>query len=161
CGHRFSISAAELDAAALAYVERKLANKALIAREIERLRAGDPTEADLAAVDRALVDVSRRQANLARGLALLDDPEAAAPLVRELNALGERKRQCLDERATILSQRAGWQAALDHLDSLEEWCRTVRANLRDGTYAQKREALDIFGVRVQLYRRDRTPRSAF
>ena len=104
----------------------------------------------LGAIDRNLAEIDRKRANLTRKLALFDDDDEAAPLVAEIAALGKQRKQLDEERAHVLARREGWQAAQERLDGLEEWYRTVAANLPRGTYEQKREALDIFGFRVKL-----------
>ena len=158
CGHTFSISAPLLDQAVWQRAEAILSDKRLIADQIARLRESDPTEADLATIDRTLAEVDRKRANLARRVAGIDDDEAAAPLVAEIAALGKQRKQLDHERGAVLAAREGWEAAQDRLDGLEEWYRTVAANLPRGTYDQKREALEIFGFRVKLYERDHNPR---
>ena len=153
-----SMNADALDAAVWRRVESILTRPEIIAAEIGRLRAADTTEQDLAGVERGLHEATRRQGNLARSLALLDDEEAALPVAAEMRALAERKRQLQEERAAILARRAGWEEALGQLAGLERWCRTVAANLRGLTYAQRRMALDALNIRVRLFQQGEEPR---
>ena len=84
------IEARKMDAEMSEHVTRVLLEPGIIVHELERFRAEGPTEADLASVDRVLADVRRQQDNLARHLALFADFEAAAPVVRQLEALREQ-----------------------------------------------------------------------
>jgi site-specific DNA recombinase len=153
-----TIDAAFLDGKAWERVEALVTRPGTIARELARMRATDPTEADLQAVDRQLAEVSRRQGNIARLAATLDDDDAAAPLQTELVALGARRRQLEQEREGILSRRAGWEAAQGRLAELEAWCEAVAAKLGTLTYAQRRLALEALGVEARVWRADVHPR---
>ncbi len=135
-----------------------LTNPAVVAREVTRLRRDDPTIADLTAVERALGEVERQQASLARAIAMLEEDDAAAPLVARLAALANQRRQLRAERQSIHDRRQSWVAAEANLDSVERWCQRVAANLSDLTYQQKRMALDALGFEVRLFRADHRPR---
>ena len=82
----------------------------LIARELETLYQDDPTEAERAALDRALSALARKRANLARSLALFDDVEAAAPVVAQLEALRDQEKVLQAERETMMGRRDAWAA---------------------------------------------------
>ncbi len=155
---RHSIRAHILDADVWGRATTILTEPGTVAREVERLRTDDPTADDRAAVDRALAEVERQRANLARAVALVDAADAAAPLVAELTALGERRNQLASEREGILRRRESWAAAQANLEGLEGWCRTVAGNVAELTYQQKRMALDALGFGVVLYGKDHDPR---
>ena len=139
-------------------VEDLLIRPEVIAEQLARVESDDPTAGDLAAVDRALAEVDRQQANVARLAALADDDDAGAPLLAQLRTLGERKRQLAEERAGIERRRGAWLAARDQLANVTEWCRRVSANLPTLDYAEKRLALEWLGVRVRLWGTDHSPR---
>ena len=142
-----------LDAAVWDKVEAILTRPEIVAAELERMLADDPTEADLDAVDRALVSVTRQQRNLVDQLANVSG--AVAELVtQKLAGLEAQRQQLQGEREAILGRRQSWIAARGQLADLERWCRGVAANLRSLTYQQKRDALDALNVRVRLYRQD-------
>ncbi len=84
--------------------------------------------------------------------------DAAAPLISRLEALATQKRQLMFEQETIRHRREEWETTQADLNSLEQWCRTVAANLDELTYQQKRMALDTLGFEVRLYRADHDPR---
>src|SRR5215217_2096471 len=85
----FSIMAHILDAAVWARIETILTEPSIIAGEVERMRREDPTEVDIASVDRRLSELARQRNNLTKRLALFDDEESAAPLAVEISALSE------------------------------------------------------------------------
>ena len=155
---RHGIRANILDAVVWNQVRVLLLQPDVIAHELQRLQCDDPTAADLVAIERALADVNRQRVNLARGLAQLDDPDASAPLVAELQLLAERARTLQAEHERIGGQRAGWLQAQARLDDLTAWCVTVAANLETLSWTEKRLALDALGVRVQVYRTTHDPR---
>jgi site-specific DNA recombinase len=154
---KISISARELDAAVWRKVEGLLTRPELVAHELERLRQNDPTARDLAAVDASLRAARQRVENLVPTLGLFSDPALAAPVVAEIERAQQHVRALERERDGILARRGTWEEAERRLDALEEWCRTVAANLGELTYQDKRDALLALGVHVTLYRADHEP----
>jgi hypothetical protein len=116
-------------------------DRTFIARQIARHRQRDTAGEELAAIEHSLAEVQRKQANLARTIAAVDDAEATAPLVSELTSLGEQKRNL--ER--VLTQ-------------LEDWCDLWRDNLAHADLALKRKILAALRVRVLLFPASRHPR---
>lgn len=153
-----SIRAVVLDAAVWARVKQLLSDPDLIAAEVAKRQATDSTAADLATLDRALVEVVRQQGNLARAIAAIDDADAAAPLVAQMQSLGQRKRELEQEQASLAARHEHWEAAQKRLTDLAEWCGTVAGNLDALNYEQRRLALTALGVKVKLYRADHDPR---
>ncbi len=149
CTH--NISARILDAAVWERVESILTRPAIVAQELERLRRDDPTETDLAAIDRAVAEAGRRETNLAQAISMLTDPDAIAPLARQLQLLADQKRQFLGEREAVLRRRDAWAAAEDQVSSISAWCETVATRLEELTYEDKRLALEALEVQVKLY----------
>jgi hypothetical protein len=130
----------------------------VIARELERLRQNDPTEAECAAVDRALSDVRRKSANLARSLALFDDAEAAAPVVAQIESLRSQERAFNAEREEILGRRERWTAGQQRLANLQAWCSQIGARFDTFTYDQRRTALNALGVQARVWKVGHDPR---
>jgi len=104
-----------------------------------------------------MLELARRQANLSRVIAELE-PVDAQPLVRELTALGQQKRQLEAERKAVMARRSAWQAAQTRVDELQDWCRSVAARLTTLDHAGKQLALDALGVSVALYKKGESPR---
>jgi hypothetical protein len=125
---------------------------------LSELRATDPTEADLRAIDKTLADVVRRSTNLARQIAVTDDPDVADLLTADLSSLTTRKRTLETERAAVASQRARWEAAACRIDEITAWCAMVADNVDRLSYAEKRLALDWLGVEARVWGADHTPR---
>jgi hypothetical protein len=64
----------------------------VISGELELLQSDDPTQADLDSIGRGIGEAGRKIGNLTRALAMFGDPEAAAPIVAEIEALGVEVR---------------------------------------------------------------------
>lgn len=158
CGKRFTIGAEALDSAVWEDVKAILRQPEIIRRELERRRGNDPTAENRESVERALEEVSRQQVNLTRTLALIDNPNASAPLVAELGYLGERKSAMLAEREALRMRYAVWQKSQHSLENLEAWCREVGEGLDNADYARKRKALTALGVTVEVYHLGHLPR---
>jgi hypothetical protein len=136
-----------------------LSDEDRIARHLDRLRQNDPTEDDLARVDRQLQAVAQQQTNVAQAVTMLDgNAEALAPLAAQLGTLG-KQRQALDrDRVDLLRRQAAWQAAHLRLDDIRVYCRRVAANLGPATFAEQRKRLTQLRVRVEVFRADHSPR---
>ncbi|MDP8922556.1 MAG: recombinase family protein [Chloroflexota bacterium] len=157
CTHH-GISTRILDASVWARVESVLTQPEVIAAELERLRSSDPTEGDLNAVDRGLVEIKRKLGNLSQALAMFNDAEAAAPVVAEIENLRGQQRRLEAEREAVVVRRAGWEEGQRRLADLQAWCRHVSTRLSELTYDQKRLALEALGVQVRVWRTDHEPR---
>ena len=144
------VKAARLDADVWRRVRLILTQPELIADELARTCEDDPTLADLAAIDHRLELVERRQSNLVRRLALIDDEDTAALVAVEVNALASQKRQLETERAMLAGRLVDRQLAREQLADLEAWCRRVSTNLDTLTYAERRQVLDALGIQVRL-----------
>ena len=149
---------ATLDAATWAKVEAVLTNPEIIAAELARQRTADPTAADVEAVERRLAEVQRKQHNLVRRLADVDDDDIAAVVKAELETMAAHGRQLTAERDTLTRAREGWRLAQDRLTDLEAWCRTVATNVTELSYQEKRLALEALGVKVRLWPCSQNPR---
>lgn len=151
-GHQ--ISAKELDRATWGVVERVLTNPQLIASQIARVSEQDPTEADLAALDRSLREVTRQEGNVASAVATMDNnPAATEALLQRLAMLADQRKMLQAERERVLGQRSTWAAALKRLDSIEGYCCRVAANLGTLSYEERRDTLDVLGVRATVHRK--------
>jgi site-specific DNA recombinase len=157
CRHR-SISTRLLDAAVWNRVKGIVTQPEIVADEIARLQREDPTEADLQALDRTLLDLTRRQTNLARAVAAVDDAEAAEPLTRELSGLSERKKHLLAEREAVLARSEQWRQAEGRLRSVQEWVATLSQLVDTLDNTPRRLALDALGISVKVYGADESPR---
>ncbi|MDP9470199.1 MAG: recombinase family protein [Chloroflexota bacterium] len=156
----FTITASALDAAAWARVEQVLSDPQIVANEVARLRGTDPTETNVAALDKRIAEVERRRTNLTRRTAAIDDDELAAPFLVEIKTLGDQHKRLRDDRDALLRERASWQIAQERLDDLEWWCRVQAENLAALTYEQKRLALLALKVEATVWSTDHIPRFA-
>jgi site-specific DNA recombinase len=146
-----------LDADVWSKVTALLTDPRVIAEQLAQHQAEDPTEADLAPVERALTKIENQQRNLVGQLA--DLPPTVAPLVHEkLAALEQQRLGFQQERERLQGQRAAWAAGQAQLAELEAWCRQVAANVEGLSFAERRLALDALGLSVQVWPKDRTPR---
>jgi site-specific DNA recombinase len=157
CPRPVHIGGKKLDTAVWKIVAELLAHPELIERQIKRMLENDPTRADLATVDRQLADLGRRQGNLIASLEHLT-PDAAAPVRERLTALVDQQRALEAERQALAGRRQGWEAALQQLRDLEDWCEKVAQRTAGGlSYAQRRAALEAFKVKVTVYAADTGP----
>jgi site-specific DNA recombinase len=130
----------------------------VISGELELLQSDDPTQADLDSIGRGIGEAGRKIGNLTRALAMFGDPEAAAPIVAEIEALRAQQRSLEVERVAVLARRAGWEEGQRRLADLQRWCQRVSTRLGELTYEQKRLALEALGVEVRVWKADHEPR---
>ena len=153
-----NISAEKLDRWVWDYLADRLQKRENLERAVAAQRRTDPTGTELADVEHALSGVVKRQANLSRAIARLDDEDAAGPLVAELAALGKQKRRLEEERTATLARREAWRSAEQVLDNLERWRERAAEELRTMGYDEKRDFLRKLAVSVKLHPADHTPR---
>jgi hypothetical protein len=155
------MSAAKLDDAIWSWLTAELADEARVRWHLEQqLSGGDPEAADLEIIDRQLEQIAKQQANLAHAVATLgDNPDAVAPLLAQLDALGRQKRAAETERAAILERQRERETARDHIRDIQAHCRQIAEQMaRVTSFADRREMLAILGVKVTLYPRGHRPR---
>ncbi len=150
----FGISTHILDAAVWTRVETVLRDPELIAAEAERRLQADPVAGDLEVLGRQVVEIGKRQANLTRIAAALDDADASAPVIAELRALADQKRALDSEHAALRQRRQAVEDDRDRLADVAEWCRCVAGNLPGLNYQQRRDLLTALGVSVRVWRED-------
>ena len=158
CPHPTSITGNVLDGAVWGRVRAVIVDPATVASEVERIRRDDPTTDDLRTVQRLVADVERQRTNLTNALAMLDDPDAAAPLVAQLRALGERRRALDAEQEALARRQAAWQSARLDADNLARWCATVSDRVDTLTWQERRMALSALGVSATIYPYGHDPR---
>jgi site-specific DNA recombinase len=153
-----TISGQKLDGATWSRVRDILQNPDLLKQELERRKSADPTPRRLEEAERALADLKRQGDNLARSIALVDDEEAAIPLLARLTELKQSRTTVENEIVEFKSQQAHWRDAQLVLSNLSEWTRTVGVNLDRLTWKERRLVLDALGVRLTVFPHGHEPR---
>jgi site-specific DNA recombinase len=151
------IRAERLDDEVWHRISKLISQPEVIESEIERMRQSDPGRADLELLDRQLDAVSRKQSNLVKRLALLDD-DTSALVANELNELSRQKRELLNERESVEQRHQEWTVLGAQLDDLKAYCGRVASNLDNLSYDVRRAILDALDVRVKLYNSSHSPR---
>lgn len=159
CGNR-RVTAKEADARAWNHVKEIVTRPDLVRRWHRiKIAAGTDLAADLEGHDRRLAEIATRQAKIARAVALLDDADAAAPLVADARLLAQERRDLEAEREEVARRAQAWQGEVARWDVMADWCETVEGNLETLTYQERRDLMTLLGVRVTVYRAgERDPR---
>jgi site-specific DNA recombinase len=152
------ITMKSLDRAVWERVEAVLLNPEIVRQQLERLQGEDGLADDVASVERAIAEVERKRANLARSLTLFDRQEDAEPVVAELAQLAKRRARLDEERVALRTRQEQRAEVYATLEGIEGWCRIVGANLAHLTYAERRLALEALGVSVRIFPRGQSPR---
>jgi site-specific DNA recombinase len=145
------ISAPLLDDAVWQHVESLLTDPERITHELEKQRAENHLADDLAAIERRLAEIVKQQGTLARRVAVIDDDDAAAPLLGELKQLSAQKQALMTDRTRLQASITGWEAAQTRMRDLVDWCRKVATRLDTVDYDTKRLALYTLNVQVCIY----------
>jgi site-specific DNA recombinase len=149
---RPSIAASVLDPAVWQGVCEVLRNPTIIARAVAEHRTDGGLERELAAMEKRLQTVVSKQQRIAKAITALDDEDAVAPLLMELQNLATSKTATERECDLIRQRIADADAEEAKVRTLSEWCQTVAANLESLTYDERRMALDVLGVQVHVHR---------
>jgi site-specific DNA recombinase len=156
-GKALYISARILDTHVWQIAQNILTNPKIIAEQLKTMKQ-DPIAASLVELDRQIADLTKRQANTARGLALLETDEARKPVIAELNRLATQKSALEADREELQRQHQTWKERQAQLRDIKAWCQQVATRLETLTYTQKRLALLALGFQVRVYREDHNPR---
>jgi site-specific DNA recombinase len=154
----FAIAAPILDREVWERVEAVLKHPQVIEAELQRRQQDDHLEADVAGIDGRLEDIQKRQANLSRVVASIDDADAAIPLIAELRNLAAQRRELEADRETIEERRRAMQEDDQRLINIAHWCDRVAANLGELSYTDRRDVLAALGVSAKVWRKDHAPR---
>jgi site-specific DNA recombinase len=149
-----TMAADNLDAAVWEGIGRVLGDESVIAAKVRRLQRDGKSDHRTADLERRLEKVQARPQRLAKAVALVDDDEAAAPLLDELKALGAEAQRLAAERDNAANQDAASRITVARMVGLQEWCRRVAANLPSLDHGERRQLLDQLGVEVTLWPTD-------
>ncbi len=152
------ISAGMLDEAIWRRIEDVLTKPEVIAAQVERLRDADPHTGELIALDRQFASVTAKRTRIARAVASLDDDDASAPLLAELQTLATQVKTIGEERAHVAALAESWETGRDLLTGLASWSDRVRVNLPNLSYEERRNVLAALGVQVRVLPAPDTPR---
>jgi site-specific DNA recombinase len=158
CPRPTAIKGTVLDSAVWARTRAIITDPSTVAREVDRLRDTDPTTDDLKSVARVIGDVERQRINVSAAIALVDEPDAAVPLVAQLKTLAERHRALRGEQEALLRCQATWQSAQADLKNLAQWCTTVAYRVDELNWEQRRMALNALAFSVQVFPKGHNPR---
>jgi len=150
-----AMDAKTLDEIVWGHIERDvLLSEDTIAREVAKARQSDPTAGEIERIDRMLAEIAAKQKNLSSAIAVLDDPDASAPLLVQLKQLSERKKGLQEEREARQAQRGTWEVRQAQLETIAAWRQQVATNLEHLGYQDRRDILAALQVTVKLYRKD-------
>jgi site-specific DNA recombinase len=155
CPHP-SIAASILDPAVWESVSEVLRDPTIIARAVAEHRTDSGLERELAAMDKRLQTIVSKQQHIAKAIPTLDDEDAVAPLLVELQNLAASKTATERECDLVRQRIADAEAEAANVRTLSEWCSRVGTNLDTLTYDERRLALDALGVKVRVYRNGAT-----
>ena len=131
---------------------------------LARLCAEDTTAQELALLDRVVEGIEAKQAKLANAVALLDDEDAAAPLLAQLKVLAAQRKQANADRGEVLARRARWEEDQRGLRAVLDWNEHVRRQVAGEaasmTWDEQRRALALLGAQVVVFPQGHAPRWA-
>lgn len=150
-GRRLTIRADWLDAQVWERIIGLLENPTHLQEEIKRMRANDPTMADLAAIDRQTLQVKRTIANLTKGIASVKTDQARAILTEQLDGTAAQLERLAEERTAVQARRDNWLEGERRATQVQAALQQLRGSAQDMTYELKRKALLALDIKVTLY----------
>jgi Recombinase zinc beta ribbon domain len=155
-----SMLADVLDPAVWGKVAEYLRNPQLLAQERARMRETEPPgTADLASIDRRLVDLRRRIKNKRTYAEQVDDDREREEVAAEVTLLRRAERKTEAERAQVAALAADWDREALALESLTTLVQYATANLESWGYAEKRSALLALKTEITLHEPGHKPRA--
>jgi DNA invertase Pin-like site-specific DNA recombinase len=158
CASPPTIALSIADEAAWSRVRSVLMDTGIIQAEVERRASDDrEVERDVARIDKLIVQLDRKQANLRANLEDLD-PDSAAAIRSRLRDLSEAQQAHKTERADAQSRYDRRQEDLARLHDIQEWQSRVSSNIDGLDYQGKRDALLAVGLRMTVWKKGHEPR---
>jgi hypothetical protein len=155
-----SMLADTLDTAVWDKVAAYLRDPKLIAQERERMRETEPPgTADLASIDRRLVDLRRRIKNKRTYAEQVDDDREREEVAAEVTLLRRQECKTEAERTQVAALAADWDREALALESLTTLVQNATVNLESWGYAEKRSALLALKTVVTLHPPGHGPRA--
>lgn len=148
-----TISAKTLDAAVWSKLVELLERDDILAREMHRPSDERALADDRLRVERQLRTIETRQARLAQAMSMLEDPDAVAPLVAQMNHLAVTRRELAVELAGIARQEQAGAVLRDQLSAFRTWRQAVSQELAGLDYLGRRAFLELFEFSVTVFRR--------
>lgn len=155
--HNIIMRVDALDAFVWEHVRKILEDPSIIAEELERLLAEDPTPSDVSAVDRAIAEVERKQRNLVANLSDLDAVSGQV-IRRELATLSTRYTALQAEREALLDRQQAWEDARERMRDLQAACSRVTQKVETLSYQYRRLALEAYKVQAKVWPVGHEPR---
>lgn len=151
---RPTFPAAELDELVWQAVHAAMERDDVLERGLELALSEQPAERELEGIERAVAQLKRQQANLAKAIAHATDETALGALMAELERVAQRLRELEAERATIAKQVQDWARRRDQYQELARWRQQVAQRLDEMDYRERRWLLDLLGLVVRIYPQD-------
>lgn len=149
---RQSIHLPTLDAAVWQSIQQILTEPEIIAAELERQRWTEPNAADLAGLNRTLAGLDRQMRTLIEQLSIVPVGSSVADLVLDkLRSLEEQRNRLNTEQAAAEDQVEDWRTRRSQVVNVIERCRRVAKRIEHLSYEERREAVFMLGVKVNVW----------
>jgi site-specific DNA recombinase len=141
----------------------------LVEKKIQALVDGQiPTHANLQAVERSMHSTGADMGQLAADLSRRSQDgsytlkgTARQIIIDDLQALEERMESLEQEKAKIIAGMHEWEAIEAEIEAFRTWCVSARENCATATHEEKRRALKMLGIVVEIYRSGDTQHKPF
>lgn len=134
----------------------------LIEEELEKRKIEDPTIGSLQAAEALLKKTVDSIINLTETIETTKDPGVREVLVAHMEELLAKKGGYEEQYDRLLRFRINWEDATRALDDFKAWCKAQRPIMDNPdynpTYQEMRDALEMIGIRVIVYRESHKPR---
>ena len=129
----------------------------LIEAELEKRKIEDPTKGSLQAAETLLKKTVDSIINLTETLETTKDPGVREILVARMEELFSQEAGLRGQYDRLLRIRINWEDATRALDDFKKWCKEQRPIMDNTdykpTYKERRDALEMIGIRVIVYSR--------
>jgi site-specific DNA recombinase len=161
---KVSVRCEQVDADAWKYIQKLMKQPEVIeARlaEIEKKLTGRGV--DLTPIDNHLAEIERQEQNLAQAIAKASDQAYMMKLVsQEAERLAKDRKEAEKLRAEVIRNVGDVEKVRAKIDNFRsKWLNQQTKLQGEPTYADKREAVQILGLRAIIYSAGHTPRWTF
>ena len=157
----FTITARLVDEDAWKRAVEIINDPTILTQTLQKKKGKNPTEGEFDPINRQLRDIEKEVQNIITLGRFAQDEESVKSLGKLLADAERRKLGLLAEQKKLQNLDLLYQEEQQKITAFEERCAIYRQKLTDPnasfSYAEKREALEYFGIRALVWRKEHTP----
>ena len=140
------------------WIELLAKNISWVDDQLKKMQKQNPQVVELPPIVNKLAKLNTTIKNLIAMSERDLDEDTLEGINSQLEAASKQKRELLLQQEQVTTMQVRWEEVSEKLTWFRNWCVQTEGDVTKATYEEKRVALDILGVKVQLWQKDHAPR---